>query len=59
MAGERVRGGDGIFWLTRFWITCPVPQMEIKTQMLAGERTDIIQRPLIQDQRLNFDLAIG
>ena len=46
MAGERVRGGRGIFWLARFWITCPVPQMEIKTQMLAGERTDVIQRPL-------------
>ena len=24
--------------MARFWITCPIPQREIRTQMLAGEK---------------------
>lgn len=47
VTGEKERGGSGIFWLARLWITCPASQRKIRKWMLAGgQKKDIMQRSL-------------
>lgn len=38
VAGERGRGGNGIFWSARFWVMCPVPQRKIRKWIVAGAK---------------------
>lgn len=42
MAGERRRGGSGIFSLARFSITCPVPQKNMKKWTWAGAKEQML-----------------